>query len=73
MTKSEKIADKLSQHVTRRAYTIRETCTMLPIDKNTVYGMVHRKELPSFRAGRKILIPIDAIERLISGGASNAH
>jgi len=65
--------ERVSQHVSRRAYTIREICTMLPIDESTLYAMVHRNELASFRAGRKILIPSNAIERLISGGASNAH
>ena len=41
-----------------------EVATILKIKKNTVYEMIKRGDLPAFRIGRKLRIPVDAIAGL---------
>lgn len=41
-----------------------EVAVILKIKKNTVYEMIKRGDLPAFRIGRKLRIPVDAIAGL---------
>lgn len=45
--------------------TVAEAAKILRLAKNTCYGAIHRGELPAFRVGRRLLVPRDALERLL--------
>ena len=48
------------------AYTIKETSEAIGCGMNTTYKLVNSGELKSFKFGKKIMIPIQAIEKLIN-------
>lgn len=45
--------------------TPQEVAEMLRLPKTTVYLLIHRGELPSVRFGRRIRVPVDALQRYI--------
>lgn len=45
-----------------------EAAPMLGVGRNGVYDLIRSGELRSIRVGRKILIPLSAIEEFLSGG-----
>ena len=48
------------------AYTIKETAEMLGCGMNKTYELVHSKKLNSFQFGKKLMIPVQSIERLVN-------
>jgi hypothetical protein len=38
--------------------------------KNTAYAAAHRGEIPTLRIGRRLVVPVAALERLLSGVGS---
>jgi len=52
----------------KRAYSVAEVAAMLGLQKQTVHLALRRQELPSFRVGGKVLVPRQAVERLLEGG-----
>ena len=51
-----------------RAYTVEQVAAMLRISRSTAYKCVETGQLPSLRLRRRIVIPAEAIEALLSGG-----
>ena len=47
------------------AYTIKETAEQLGCGLNTTYNMVKDKKIRSFKFGRKIMIPANAVKEFI--------
>ncbi len=47
------------------AYTIKETAEQLGCGLNTTYNLVKDKQLRSFRFGKKIMIPANAVREFI--------
>ena len=45
-----------------------EAAPMLGVGRNGVYDLIRSGALRSIRIGRKILIPVSAIEEFLSGG-----
>lgn len=45
----------------------------LRISRNCMYALCRRTGFPSFRVGRKILIPSDALERWIQEGGTGKN
>lgn len=43
----------------------REAAVLLHVHRYTIYRWIHAGELPAARVGRKLLIPVSAIERLL--------
>jgi excisionase family DNA binding protein len=62
-------SDDTSQKHSRLAVTMREAAEMLSISERSVWTLVNRGELRSFKVGRSVRIPIDALREL-AGGAS---
>jgi len=54
----------------KRAYSVAEVAAMLGLQKQTVHLALRRQELPSFRVGGKVLVPRQAVERLLEGGGT---
>ena len=50
------------------AYTIKECAKQLGVGINTMYDMVNSGEIRSFRFGKKIMIPTNAVEEIINEG-----
>ena len=50
----------------RRVVTVNEAALMLRISRGSAYEAVRRKELPSLRLGRRLLVPLAALERMLA-------
>lgn len=53
----------------RRAYTVKEFCAAFRVSHSHVYKLFETGRLRSVRVGCKRLIPVEAAEALINGGA----
>lgn len=51
---------------TSLAYTVAEARKRLPLGRTAFYDAIRRKEIPSIRVGRRILIPIARFEAIFS-------
>ena len=52
----------------RLTLTVEEAAEMLGISRAFAYALVKRDELPSVRLGRRVVVPRDALERLLRVG-----
>jgi excisionase family DNA binding protein len=55
-----------------RVKTLGEVAALLRISRGSAYEAAKRKEIPTIRIGRRLLVPSDALERLLSGKTSAA-
>jgi excisionase family DNA binding protein len=56
-----------STNAARLAMTVEETAARLGISRPTAYEAVKTGSIPSIRIGRRVLVPIAALERLFGG------
>ena len=54
----------------RKTRTIEEAAKALGIGRNQAYEAARKGELPCIRIGRRLLVPLAALERLLAGGKS---
>ena len=52
----------------RLCVTVPEAAKMLGISRNFAYQLVREGKLPSIRLGKRILIPIAALEKMLEKG-----
>jgi excisionase family DNA binding protein len=50
-----------------RVKTVDEVASLLRISRGSAYEAAKRGEIPTIRIGRRLLVPSDALERLLSG------
>jgi excisionase family DNA binding protein len=50
------------------ALSVPEVATVLGLHPNTVWALIRRGELASVRAGRRVLIPLVALEAFLKAG-----
>lgn len=50
---------------TRLTLTVEEAAQMLGVSRSLAYALVARNELPSVRLGRRVVVPRQALERLL--------
>lgn len=50
----------------QRVLSVTEAARILRISRNLAYASVMRGEIPSFKVGKRILIPRIALERLLA-------
>jgi excisionase family DNA binding protein len=50
-----------------RVNTLDEVAAVLRISRGSAYQAAKRNEIPTIKIGRRILVPSDALERLLSG------
>ena len=55
---------------TRLTVRVEEAARLLGISRGLAYELVNRGELPALRLGRRLVVPISALEDLVAG-ASN--
>lgn len=53
-----------------RVNTLDEVAALLRISRGSAYEAAKRKEIPTIRIGRRLLVPSDALERLLSGNTA---
>ena len=54
-----------------RVKTLDEVASLLRISRGSAYEAAKRKEIPTIRIGRRLLVPTDALERLLSGNTAD--
>jgi excisionase family DNA binding protein len=53
--------------VERKTRTVEEAAEILGIGRSAAYAAAARGELPVLRVGRRVLVPLAALERLLRG------
>lgn len=53
--------------------TLNEVAALLRISRGSAYEAAKRKEIPTIRIGRRILVPSAALERLLAGDTQDAE
>src|SRR6185437_3622067 len=56
-----------ANRVEGRVKTLDEVASLLRISRGSAYEAAKRKEIPTIRIGRRLLVPSDALEKLLSG------
>jgi excisionase family DNA binding protein len=49
----------------RLTWTVSEVAILLGISRNTAYEAVRRGELPAIRVGRRLVIPRNALDKIL--------
>ena len=57
---------KLETPPERRVVTLDEAAAILRISRGSAYEAAKRGEIPNIRIGRRLLVPIAALERMLS-------
>jgi excisionase family DNA binding protein len=52
----------------RRTLSVEEAARLLGIGRTAAYEAVHRGQIPHIPIGRRLLVPRDALERLLDVG-----
>jgi excisionase family DNA binding protein len=50
----------------RATLTVEEVADVLGISRGSAYEAIRRREIPSIRVGRRILVPLPALERMLN-------
>lgn len=53
----------------RKTLTILEAANALGIGRNAAYEAARRGEIPTIRIGKRLLVPLVALERMLLGAA----
>ena len=64
MTMSQKLT---ANQLEGRVVTLNEAASILRISRGSAYEAATRKEIPTIRIGRRLLVPAAALERLLAG------
>ena len=56
-----------SNQLEGRVKTLNEVASLLRISRGSAYEAAKRREIPTIRIGRRLLVPSDALEKLLSG------
>ena len=48
-----------------KVYSVEEVAKILGVSRNGMYRAIERGEIPSVRVGRRIVVPMAAVERLL--------
>jgi excisionase family DNA binding protein len=59
-------------HRERRVVTVNEAALMLRISRGAAYEAARRKEIPTIRIGRRLLVPLAALDRMLAGDPGSA-
>lgn len=53
--------------VDRKTYSVPEAGKILGIGRSAAYEAARTREIPTIRIGKRILVPVAALERLLAG------
>ena len=51
----------------RATLTVAETAARLGLGRNATYEAIRRGEIPALRVGRRLLVPVAALDRWLQG------
>jgi len=54
-----------------RVKTLSEVASVLRISRGSAYEAAKRKEIPTIKIGRRLLVPCEALDRLLSGNGGS--
>jgi excisionase family DNA binding protein len=57
--------------IERRTVTVQEAATILGVGRNKAYEAARSGEIPTLKIGKRLLVPIVALERLLTTPGSN--
>ena len=58
--------------IQRMTVTVQEAATILGVGRNKAYEAARSGEIPTVRIGRRLLVPLAALERLLSSWSPTA-
>jgi excisionase family DNA binding protein len=58
--------------VRRRTLTVEEAGRVLGLGRAASYAAVKRGEIPAISIGRRLVVPVDRLERMLAGGGTDA-
>ena len=56
----------------RRTLSVLEASKLLGVSRATAYEAVRQGTIPAIRIGKRLLVPIEALERLLKGNGSTS-
>lgn len=56
--------------IDRKTLTIPEAAKALGIGRNQGYQAAHRGEIPTIKIGKRFLVPVAALEKMLAGEAA---
>jgi excisionase family DNA binding protein len=59
----------MSSETQRWTLSVKEAAKLLGVGRNKAYEAARRGEIPTIRIGKRILVPVAALERMLQGGA----
>jgi excisionase family DNA binding protein len=54
----------------RKTVTVDEAAQVLGVSRNSAYAAAKRGEIPTVKIGRLLLVPIAALEKMLSGASA---
>ena len=63
----------MEDNVTKLAMTVSEAACRLGIGRNSAYEAVRRGEIPTIRIGKRLLVPVSALDRLLNGTSEQSR
>jgi excisionase family DNA binding protein len=63
-------ANSSANQLEGRVVTLNEAASILRISRGSAYEAAKRKEIPTIRIGRRWLVPLAALERLLAGNTA---
>jgi excisionase family DNA binding protein len=57
----------MQSNITCRTYKIEEAARILRIGRNQAYEAARRGEIPTIKIGKRLLVPCDALDRMLRG------
>ncbi len=63
----------MNDSVTRLTVTMPEAAKLLGIGRNTAYEAARRGEIPIVRIGKRLLVPVSALDRLLDGSSEKSQ
>ena len=59
-----------TQTIPRLAYTLNETALALGCSTDTITRMIRRDELKAVQIGKRVMVPVAELERIVATGTS---
>jgi excisionase family DNA binding protein len=54
---------------TRAAYSVKDVCAVLGVSRPTVYKLIHTGQLRTVMIGRRRVVPVGEVDRILDGDA----
>jgi excisionase family DNA binding protein len=61
---------KVKKKPNGRVFTLDETAALLRISRGSAYAAAKSGQIPTIRIGRRLLVPTEALERMLAGNAA---